>query len=103
MLMQARIVRRTKILIIDSLQSSARVDKKWRGRVTYRARVGVQLEDEFAAEFEFSRILCASHKAEVAVADGIVELIELRVVERVEAVRPKFEAGPLSEGERLVK
>jgi hypothetical protein len=47
-----------------------------------------QLEEELRAELELTRIVSAGYLSEVAVVGSTVHLVELRMVEGVEGLRP---------------
>src|ERR1035437_8994743 len=85
-----------------SLRQTWRQRKRARQGMPAAPRLLVRLENELAAKLEGSRILCTSHESEVAVGCGVVERVELRVVEGVEAVCAHLEVSPFGECKGLV-
>src|SRR6185437_4942993 len=61
------------------------------------------LEDELASKLEGSRVLNAAHLAEIGPIYVVVEVVKLRVIERVERLGAEFEARSFRDRKRLVQ
>ena len=87
----------------DNIGQQLETKKKGATGIARRARLRVRLENELAAQFEFTRILRAGDLTELAGAVARVQTVVLGVVEGVERFEAKLEVRPLGHRERLVE
>src|SRR5450631_2375889 len=77
--------------------------KKGATGIARRARLRVRLENELAAQFEFTRVLRARNLTELAGAEARVHTVVLGVVEGVERFEAELKVRPLGNRKRLVQ